>query len=137
MCHWFVRRVPLWVKTIVISVAGVFVSGILLGACGTQLAGAVSCRQALDNGIYDTQMRVYGTVSKLGYLGVDGFLLTSDSRELTVYYGSMYKDNGGSLPSVNVDGLQNGDRVIVTGELKSAGKFTVQNSFWSYRIDKY
>jgi len=137
MCHWFGRRVPLGVKAIVISVAGVLVSGMSLGACGTHLAGAVSCRQALENGIYDTQVKVYGTVSKLGYLGVDGFLLTSDGRELTVYYGSMYKDNGESLPDVSVDGIQNGDRVVVTGELKSAGKYTVQNSFWSYRIDKY
>jgi hypothetical protein len=82
-------------------------------------------------------MKVYGTVSRLDDLGVFAFLLTSDGRELLVFYGSMVKDNGESLPDVSVANIQNGDRVIVAGELKSAGRYRTQNSFWSYRIDKY
>jgi len=117
-----------------VAVLAIAVSSV---ACGAKLAGAVTCRQALENGIYDTEMKVYGTVSRLDDLGVFAFLLTSDGRELLVFYGSMVKDNGESLPDVSVANIQNGDRVIVAGELKSAGRYRTQNSFWSYRIDKY
>jgi len=109
----------------------------LFAGCNGKLAGAVTARQALEDATYDTQMKVYGTISMLGNVGVEGFLLSSDGRELMVYYGGMIEDNGGAWPSVDASWLKNGDRVVVTGELKSAGKYRTQNSFWSRSIAEY
>lgn len=131
------HRIPIFVKMTVVLLAVLLALGVSLSACNGKIAGAVTCRQALEDGIYDTQMRVYGTVSQLGNLGMSAFLLSSDGRELTVFYDDMMEDNGDSLPAVNVADIKNGDRVVVTGELMSAGKYRTQNSFWSSKIEKY
>ena len=131
------HRISIFVKMTVVLLAVLLALGVSLSACNGKIAGAVTCRQALEDGIYDTQMRVYGTVSQLGNLGMSAFLLSSDGRELTVFYDDMMEDNGDSLPAVNVADIKNGDRVVVTGELMSAGKYRTQNSFWSSKIEKY
>lgn len=137
MSHLFGGHVPLWVKATVVSVAGVLVSGIPMSACGTRLAGAVSCQQALEDGIYDTPMKVYGTVSEFDNVELYTFILTSGGRQLTVHFQNMIEDNGQRLTDLTVDNVENGNRVIVTGALKSAGKYRTQNSFWAFRIDNY
>lgn len=137
MSHQSCHRMSIFAKMTVISLAVLLALGFSLSACNGKLVGTVSCHQALENAIYDTRIKVYGTVSKLGDLGVSAFLLSSDDRELTVFYDGMMQDNGNSHYAVSVDNIKNGDRVVVTGELTSAGKYRTQNSFWSYSIEKY
>lgn len=115
----------------------VLLLAVLSSACNAQIANALTCRDALEKGIYDQQIQVKGTVSRLGKLGGNFFILSSGGRELTVYYGSMVEDNGNMWPKVSIANIADGDNVIVTGELKSAGKNHTQNSFWTRSIRKY
>jgi hypothetical protein len=49
-----------------------------------------------------------------------------------VWYDSMVEDDGTVRPPVNVDHVENGDWVIVTGELKTAGE--QRNDLWAEEI---
>ncbi len=75
----------------------------------------------LEDPIYDTEIRVYGKVSLLGELFCPCFQLTSKDEKVMVWYDLMIEDNVTERSPVNVDGINNGDWVIVTGELKSEG----------------
>jgi hydrogenase maturation factor len=46
------------------------------------------------------------------------------------------EDNGTARPPVSVEGIENGDYVIVTGELKTEGTHTMLNDFWASGIEK-
>ena len=48
----------------------------------------------------------------------------------------MVEDDGTERPSVSVEGIQNGGRVVVTGELKTAGVHRSLNDFWASKIEK-
>jgi len=43
---------------------------------------------------------------------------------------------GKETAAVSVEGIENGDYVIVTGELKTEGTHTVLNDFWASSIEK-
>ncbi len=53
-----------------------------------------------------------------------------------VWYDLMIEDNGTERSSVNVDWINNGDWVIVKGELKSEGSNRSLNDFWAKHIEK-
>ncbi len=55
---------------------------------------------------------------------------------MQVWYGLMVEDDGTERPAVSVEGIENGDWVIVTGELKTAGTHRSENDFWARRIEK-
>jgi inhibitor of cysteine peptidase len=40
------------------------------------------------------------------------------------------------MPPVSVEGIENGDWVVITGELKQAGQHTSLNDFWATSIEK-
>jgi hypothetical protein len=80
--------------------------------------------------VYDTDISVYGEVSLLGELFCDCFSLTSGGEAMTVWYGSMVEDDGTERPNVSVEGVENGDMLVVTGELKSGGIHYSKNDFW-------
>jgi hypothetical protein len=48
----------------------------------------------------------------------------------------MVEDDKTERPAVSVEGIENGDYVIVTGELKTEGTHTVLNDFWASSIGK-
>jgi hypothetical protein len=48
----------------------------------------------------------------------------------------MVENDGAEKPAVSVEGVQNGDQVIVTGELKTAGVHSSLNDFWASKIEK-
>ena len=48
----------------------------------------------------------------------------------------MVEDDGTERPAVSVAGIRNGDRVIVTGELETAGVHTSLDDFWASKIEK-
>ena len=96
----------------------------------------LSVSELMENPIYDTGVRVYGQVSLLGELFCPCFELTSGGKKVVVWYGLMVEDDGTERPAVSVEGIQNGDRVVVTGELKTAGTHTSPNDFWASSIEK-
>jgi len=48
----------------------------------------------------------------------------------------MVEDDGTERPSVSVEGIENGDSVVVTGELKTEGQHTSLNDFWASDIER-
>jgi len=99
--------------------------------------GALNCCECLEKPVHDTETRIYGKVSLLGELMCPCFTLTSGGEEILVWYDLMVEDEGTERAAVSVAGIKNGDRVIVTGELKTAGKHRALNDFWASSIEKY
>ncbi len=98
--------------------------------------GALSVSELLETPVYDTEVKIYGQVSLLGELFCPCFELTSGGKKVLVWYGLMVEDDGAERPTVSVEGIQNGDQVIVTGELKTAGVHRSLNDFWASKIGK-
>jgi len=108
----------------------------VLSGCSSPPEGSVTCCACLENQIYDQEISVYGTVSKLGELFCLCFILTSEGEELVVFYDTMVEDDGTERPAVDVSGIKNGDKVVVTGELKTEGVHRSENDFWASSIEK-
>jgi len=98
--------------------------------------GALSVSELLESPVYDTKVNVYGDVSSLGELLCPCFALTSDGKRLEVWYYLMKEDDGTERPSVSVEGLKNGDPVVVTGELRSSNGTAPSITFWASGIEK-
>ncbi len=90
----------------------------------------------LENPVYDIEVAIYGKVSLLGELFCPCFVLTSGGQEVEVWYGLMVEDDGAERLAVSVEGIENGDWVVVTGELKSDGTYRSLNDFWAGSIEK-
>ena len=101
-----------------------------------EVKGALSVSELLEDPIYDTEVRVYGKVSLLGELFCPCFQLTSKGQKVMVWYDLMIEDNGTERSPVEVNGINNGDWIIVTGELKSEGSNRSLNDFWANHIKK-
>ena len=52
-----------------------------------------------------------------------------------VWHDLMVEDDGTERLAVSVEGIENGDWVVVTGELKREGKHTNLNDFWAEHIE--
>ncbi len=98
--------------------------------------GALSVSKLLENPIYDTEVKIYGQVSLLGELFCPCFELTPGGKKVLVWYGLMVDDDGTERPAVSIEGIQNGDQAIVTGELKTAGVHRSLNDFWASEVEK-
>jgi len=98
--------------------------------------GALSVSELLEKPIYDTEVKIYGEVSLLGELFCPCFELTSGGKKVLVSYGLMVEDDGRERPTVSVEGIQNGDQAIVTGEPKTAGVHSSLNDFWASKVEK-
>ena len=130
-------RVKLCFGFVVLSLAAL-ISLSFAGCAGIEVPrGALSCCECLDNPAYDTEVTIHGEVHLLGDVPDPYFVLASGGEEILVWYDSMVEDDGTERPSVGVEGIKNGDRVIVTGELKIAGQHRALNAFWANSIEKY
>ena len=98
--------------------------------------GTLSVSELLEKPVYDTEVKIYGKVSLLGELLCPCFELTSDGKKVEVWYDLMVEDDGTERLSVSVEGIENGDWVIVTGELKTEGIHRSLNDFWASNIEK-
>jgi inhibitor of cysteine peptidase len=98
--------------------------------------GARNVSELLESPVYDTEVNVYGDVSALGELFGPYFALTSDGKRLEVWYYMLIGDDGTERPSVSMEGIENGDRVVVTGELRSSNGTTPSTTFWASNIEK-
>lgn len=129
------RSIKMIKKTI--TLLGIFLITILLTGCNQELQkpeGALSVAELLENPIYDTQTRVYGKVSALRELACTCFFLQSEGGNLNVWYDMMAEEDGSPTPPtrtpVDVTEIENGDWIIVTGELKFFEDRKVHKDFW-------
>ncbi|MGD9093221.1 MAG: hypothetical protein PVF74_10250 [Anaerolineales bacterium] len=125
-------------KRITITLLGILLISILLSGCNQEPPkpdGALSVAELLENPIYDTQTRVFGKVSALRELACTCFFLESEEGNLHVWYDTLVEDNGTLRPSISVDEINNGDWVVVIGELKSGGDHYSLNDFWLSQIE--
>jgi hypothetical protein len=111
---------------------------IIVGACTNPSTTdeTLNVAELIENPVYNTELKIEGSVSLLGELFCPCFELTSGGETLMVYYGLMIEDDGTERISVSVEGIKNGDNVIVTGELKSGGIYHSLNDFWASSIEK-
>ncbi len=111
---------------------------IIVGACTNPSTNdeTLSVAELMENPVYNAEFKIEGSVSLLGELFCPCFELTSGGETLMVYYGLMIEDDGTERISVSVEGIENGDHVIVTGELKSGGIYHSLNDFWASSIEK-
>jgi hypothetical protein len=98
--------------------------------------GTLSVCELLENPVYDTDVKVYGKVSALGELLCPCFALTFDEKSIEVWYDMMEEDDQTKRPAVSVEGIENGNMVIVTGELKSGTGTAPSTTFWASNIEK-
>jgi len=123
-----------------IILMGILLVGIgLMSGCmkvSQKPEGALSVSELLENPLYDTEVEIYGEVSLLGELFCPCFELTSGGKKVLVWYGLMVEDDGTERPAVSIEGIQNGDQAIVTGELKTAGEHRSLNDFWASKVEE-
>ena len=86
--------------------------------------------------VYEAEVKVYGQVSLLGELFCPCFELSSDGETLNVWYDLMVAGDGTVRPAVSVDGIDNGDWVVVTGELQRPETAAAVQQFWASEITK-
>ena len=96
----------------------------------------LSVSELLESPVYETEVNVHGNVSALGELFCPCFVLTSDGGMLEVWYDLMAGDDGTERPTASIEGIENGDRVVVTGELRSSNGTAPSTTFWASNIEK-
>ena len=97
---------------------------------------ALSVSRLLEELVYDAEVRVYGDVALLGQLNCPCFEIASGGEKVQVWYALMVEDDRTERPPVSIEGIENGDRVVVTGELKTAGEHRQLNDFWASGIEE-
>ena len=107
-----------------------------MGTEAEKTEGVLSVSRLLEEPVYDTEVRVYGEVALLGQLNCPCFELASGGGKIQVWYALMVEDDLTERPPVSIEGIENGDRVVVTGELKTAGEHRQLNDFWSSGIEE-
>ena len=121
--------------------AALGVLALLVGACASEPVseekpeGAMTVAELLANPIYDTEVTISGTVGALGELSCPCLELTSGGETVNVWYDLMVDNDGTERPPVSVQGMENGDKIIITGELKGEGGVHYnKGDFWAAEI---
>jgi hypothetical protein len=97
--------------------------------------GARSVAELLSNPIYDEEIITYGTISELDETAHSYFELTSGGATMRVWFDSKVDADGNWEPPADVEGVLNGNRAVVRGELKgSAGKYHEKGDFWAAEV---
>lgn len=134
------KREGIYVKLMPIPVLCVLVGTLFMVGCiapgPERPAGTMSVAELLADPVYDTEVTVYGQVALLGELLCPCFELFSGGETLQVWYDLMVEDDGTERAAVSVEGIENGDWVLVRGELKSAGVHRAANNFWATSIER-
>jgi len=118
-------------------ITAVLVPAILVSGCAQSTGpNSVLVSELLENteSYYDKPVAVVGKVSELGEVLCSCFKLTSGGDSVHVWYDTMVMDNGAEMPAVSVEGINNGDEVIVTGVLQRGTTHTSPNDFWATSI---
>ena len=121
-------------KIIITTLLFLFVIGLSLVACTGEEKpeGTVTVAELLQNPVYDTEVRIYGEVRGIGELACTCFPLASGGETILVWYDTMVKNDGTLQSAASIKGLNKGDRIIVTGELKGEGGIHYsKDDFWA------
>ena len=98
--------------------------------------GTLSVAELLEDPVYDEEVVIYGRVDILGKVLSPYFELKSGGETIKVYFNMMVEDDGIPRQPVKAEGINNNEWVIVTGELKTEGKYRALNDFWANDIQK-
>ena len=97
--------------------------------------GTLTAAELLSEPSYDTEVKIYGRVDGLGELMCSCFFLISGRESVQVWYDTMLENDDTVRPAVSVEGIRNGDKVIITGELKGEGGIRYsKDDFWAKSI---
>ena len=110
-----------------------------LTGCATEVEkpeGALSVAELLQNPVYDEEVVIYGKVDIMGKVLSPYFDLESGGGKIKVWFNMMVEDNGKPRQPVKAEGISNNEWVVVTGELKTEGKYRALNDFWASDIKK-
>ncbi|MFC1938396.1 hypothetical protein ACFLWH_01915, partial [Chloroflexota bacterium] len=121
-------------KIIITTLLFLFIIGLSLVACiGEEKSeGTVTVAELLQNPVYDTEVRIYGEVRGIGELACTCFPLASGGEIVFVWYDTMVDNDGMLQPAASVEGINKGDEIIVTGELKGeSGIYYSKGDFWA------
>jgi len=80
--------------------------------------------------VFNTQVKTYGRVSGLGEMSCPCFSVTSGGERLEVWYNLTAQE------PAKVPAIQNGDWVIVTGQLKPGVLGLGGRTFWASHIER-
>lgn len=94
----------------------------------------ISVAQLLENPFYE-EVRIYGEVSLLGELYCHCFELNSGGEKLTVWYGTMVEEDGRERQPVSIEDVENGQKIIVSGQLRKPSGQKLINNFWASKIE--
>jgi hypothetical protein len=112
---------------------------VALASCGGASGGSgdvPDVEQVLENPEYHTEIQVSGQVKGLGEVMCACFELVVGDQSITVWYDTIIDADGTPRPPVSVEGIENGDWVIVSGELNRPGEFTDLYDLWASEITK-
>lgn len=92
---------------------------LLVSGCTQTSPRVISASSLINNAedYYGKPVAVVGEVSELGELFCPCFKLTSGGKSVQVWYDLMMNDDGTEMPAVSVEGIQNGDWVLISGKL--------------------
>ena len=97
--------------------------------------GVLGVEELLDDPVYGEEIQVYGDVEDLGELLCPCFTLRHRDESIVVWYDLMSEGDEPARPAVDVSHIENGDTVIVTGELLVPGPAQALHDFWSSAIE--
>ena len=120
-------------KLIIATLLSLFIIVLSLVACMGEEnpEGTITVAELLQNPEYDTEVRIYGEVRGIGELACTCFPLASGGETILVWYDTMVENGGTLRPAVSVTGINKGDEIIVTGELKGEGGIHYsKGDFW-------
>jgi hypothetical protein len=113
------------------------ISALILSNCAHEPSrpeGTLTSAELLTDPMYETPIKVYGQVSGLGEFECKCFALKSGDSQIYVWFDMMAEGDGSPTPPtrtpVDVEGIENGDWIVVTGELKYFEDFKVHKDFW-------
>ncbi len=121
-------------KLIIATLLSLFIIVLSLVACMGEEnpEGTITVAELLQNPEYDTEVRIYGEVRGIGELACTCFPLASGGETVLVWYDTMVENDGTLQPATSVEGINKGDRIIVTGELKGEGGIHYsKGDFWA------
>jgi hypothetical protein len=99
--------------------------------------GIMTVGELAADQVYETPVTLIGRVSLLGQLNCPCFHLTSGGESVEVWYDLMVDDDRRELSAVSVEGIENGENVLVEGKWKESGTYRNKGAFRAENITPY
>ena len=115
----------------------ILISSLILAGCAKEPPrpdGAITSAELLADPVYNTSIQVYGQVQGLGEFECPCFALKSGDEQIYIWFDMMVEDDGSPTPPtrspVDIEGIENDDWIVVTGELKFFENRKKHKDFW-------